>query len=75
MQLVQTLDGHVLLSAAQRTSKAAIHGVGQYGCSAFGIAGTFGDEPIERGLGVEHQRRQRPGAVGCFTHLMGLMGS
>ena len=55
-QLVQTLDGHVFLRAAQRPGDAAVDRVGEDGLGALGVAGAIHDHAIEGGFGVEHQR-------------------
>ena len=69
-QLVQALDGHVLLRSRERAGDAAVDGVRQDGLHPLLVAGTIGDHAIEGGLGIEHLRPQRAGGMrGGADHL------
>ena len=69
VQLVQLLHRHVLLRAAERAGDVAVEAVVEDALGLVRLGRVAGDEPVERRLRVEHQRREpaapvvdRPGA-------------
>jgi hypothetical protein len=66
VQLVQLLHRHVFLRAAERAADVAVETVLEDALRLFLVRRVARDQPIERALGVEHQRRQ-PAARGRIT--------
>ncbi len=58
VELVQLLHRHVFLGAAERTRDVAVEAVVEDALRLLGRHRVAGDEPVERRLGVEHERRR-----------------
>ena len=57
VQLVQLLHRHVLLRARERAGDVAVEAVLEDALDLLLVLGVAHDQPVERGLGVEHHRR------------------